>query len=72
MKRRKEGNTEQQELEHIRKDIRHNERRIDDLQTSLAKVLQGLVDAETREERLAAVEMADVLPTVRVHRRSSA
>lgn len=45
------------------------QRRVDDLEGTLACVLQGLVDAETPEERLAAVEIADVLPTVRVHRR---
>jgi chromosome segregation ATPase len=63
---------EQQEIEDIRRDIRHNERRIDDLESTLARVLQALVDAQTREERLAAVEIADVLPTIRVHRRLSA
>lgn len=44
------------------------QRRADDLESTLAHVLQGLVEAETREERLAAVEIADVLPTIRVHR----
>lgn len=44
------------------------QRRVDDPEGTLARVLRGLVDAETREERLAAVEFADALPTVRVHR----
>lgn len=58
----------EQQLEEIRKDLRHNERRIDDLEATLAHALQGLVDAETREERRVAVELADVLPTFKVHR----
>lgn len=47
------------------------QRRVDDLEATLGKVLQGLVDADTREERLAAVEIADVLPTIEVHCRAS-
>ena len=43
--------------------------RVDDLESTLAHVLQGLVDAETKEERQAAVELADALPTIAVHRR---
>jgi hypothetical protein len=58
----------EQHLEEVRKNIRHNERRIDDLEPTLAQVLQALAEAETREERLAAVELADGLPTIKGHR----
>ncbi len=59
----------EQQLEDVRKDNRHTERRLDDLEATLARVLNALTDAETREERMAAVEIADELPTIRVHRR---
>jgi hypothetical protein len=66
------GNTERRleelGLEEFFGDYVRLQKRVDDLESTLARVLQGLVGAETQEERLAAVELADVLPTIRVHR----
>ncbi len=49
-------------------DFLHIERRIDDLEEVLAKGLTALAAAETKEERIEALEVLDELPTMRVHR----
>jgi hypothetical protein len=52
-------------------DFLHLERRVDDLEEVLAKTLSALAAAESKEERQAAIELVDELPTMRVHRQRS-
>jgi hypothetical protein len=47
------------------------ERRVDDLEEVLARTLSALAAAQTKEERLAAIELIDELPSMRVHRQRS-
>jgi hypothetical protein len=43
--------------------------RLDDLEGILGQTFAALVDAQTREERQKAVEVADAIETIAVHRR---
>jgi hypothetical protein len=70
-----EKNTEQRMEElglgEFWRDFLHLERRVDDLEEVLARTLSVLAAAQTKEERQAAVELVDELPTMRVHRQRS-
>ena len=55
------------ELEETKKDLRHVERRVDDLEAVLARVLEVLVCSETPEDRREALEIAEELPTMRAY-----
>ena len=44
------------------------ERRLDDLEEVLARALSAIATAESKEERIDALKLVDVLPTMRVHR----
>jgi hypothetical protein len=59
---------EELRLGDFRFDFLHLERRIDDLEEVLAKTLSAAA-AETKEERLAALDPVDELPTIPAHRK---
>jgi hypothetical protein len=49
-------------------DFLHLERRVDDLEGVLARTLSAFAAAESREERVKALELVDDLPTMRALR----
>ncbi len=68
MEQSTERRVEELGLEGFRSDFLALERRADDLEEVLAKVLSALAAAETREERVEALRLLDEIPTMRVHR----
>ncbi len=67
-KKTTEQRMEELGLEEFWSDFLHLERRVDDLEATLAKALSALAAAEGKEARLEALKVLDDLGTMRVHR----